>query len=120
MFLSCRRIFIAEYKVDMRKSFDGLYAEARRHGVRLFDGEAMVFVGSSKRLVKAICADTTGLIVFAKRFTKQCLKTRVAFLTDPTVKIITRAELEMLFEGKDYEVRRQPLGWLPAGRDLQT
>ena len=38
MFLSCRKILIAQYVVDMRKSFDGLYAEARRHGVRLWDG----------------------------------------------------------------------------------
>jgi transposase len=122
MFLSCRRIFIAQYKVDMRKSFDGLYVEARRHGVKLLEGEAMVFVGGNKRIIKAICADTTGLIIVAKRFSKQCMKTRLAFLSDPSVLVITRAELEMLFEGKDYEVKRQPLAWLPVGRerDLQT
>ena len=120
MVLSCRRILIAQYRVDMRKSFDGLFSEARRNGVRLSEGEAMVFVGGNKRLVKVICADPTGLIILAKRFSKQCLKTRVAFLTNPAIKAITRAELEMLFEGKDYEVKRQPLPWLSSARDLRN
>ena len=74
----------------------------------------LVFVGRNKRLVKVLGADATGLIVVAKRFTEQCLKTRLAFLTSLEVKSITRAEFEMLFEGKDYEVYREPRGWLPT------
>lgn len=117
MLFACRRMIIAQYKVDMRKSFDGLFAEARRHGVSLHDGDAMVFVGGSKRLVKAIFADRTGLIIVAKRFSKQCLKTRVNFLVDPAIKTITRAEFSMLLEGNDYQVKRQPLGWRSDCRD---
>lgn len=110
---SFHKLFIAEYAVDMRKSFDGLSAEARRQGVDLDAGEAMVFVGRSKRIVKVLAADTTGVILIAKRFSMQALKTRVRFLVDPSVRVISPAELSMLLEGKDYEVKRQPRGWSP-------
>lgn len=108
------KLFIAEYAVDMRKSFDGLSAEARRHGVDLDAGEAMVFVGKSKRIVKVLAADATGVIMVAKRFSLQALKTRVRFLVDPSISVISPAELAMLLEGKDYEVKRQPKGWCPT------
>jgi hypothetical protein len=108
---SFHKLFIAEYAVDMRKSFDGLSAEARRQGVDLDAGEAMVFVGRSKRIVKVLAADATGVILIAKRFSMQALKTRIRFLVDPSIRIISPAELSMLLEGKDYEVKRQPKGW---------
>lgn len=115
MITAFRKIFIAEYSVDMRKSFDGLCIEAKRHHVQLWEGECLAFVGKNKRIVKILCADPTGIIIIAKKFTNQCIKTKLRFLIDPSIKSISKAEMEMLLEGKDFEVKRQPLGWEPFG-----
>jgi hypothetical protein len=93
----------------MRKSFDGLFAEARRQNVQLLNGEGIVFVGENKRLMKILYDDGTGLVIVAKRFSHQCMRTRLRFLSDASIKSITRADVAMLMEGKDYEVKRQPL-----------
>ncbi len=114
MHIAWNKIYIAEYSVDMRKGFDALYSEAQHHGVNIWCNEAIIFVGRGKRLIKILSADKTGMVLFCKKFSNDAAKTRLQFLDDKQVRSVTRADLAMLWEGIDYEVKRVPVGWQPS------
>lgn len=105
-----RTIFVAQYRVDMRKGHDGLFAEARRHGLDPFRGDIVVFPSRCRRRIKTLYADATGLWVSYKRFSADSIKTQLVFLADPSVARISPAEFAMLVEGNRFEVSKRPLG----------
>ena len=41
--VTLRRVLLAEHRVDFRKRFDGLLAEAYRVGAQPYDGDCIVF-----------------------------------------------------------------------------
>lgn len=65
------RIFVAVEPIDMRKSFNGLYAAVQ--GVLSQDvltGHLFLFTNRLKNRAKAIYWDGTGLVIYAKRLEK--------------------------------------------------
>jgi hypothetical protein len=106
-----RRILVAQYRVDMRKGHDGLFAEARSHGLDPFRGDVIVFPSRCRRRIKTLYADSTGLWVSYKRFSADTVKTALVFLDDPAVAQVTPAEFAMLIEGNKYDISRRPEPW---------
>ena len=108
IFSNCRsRIWLAQHRVDFRKQHQGLLAESYKMCLDPFKGDVVIFVGKNRRRIKVLFADATGLLVTAKVFTLEAMKTQLQFLTEPSCKSITRAELEMLIEGSKYTVEKK-------------
>jgi transposase len=62
------RVFVYEYPVDMRKSFDGLHAIASQVSQEdALSGLLFLFVNRSKTIMKILFWDRTGWCVVAKR-----------------------------------------------------
>jgi hypothetical protein len=72
-----------------------------------FAGDVVIFIGRHRRRIKVLYADPTGLWVSAKIFTMEAIKTELKFLTEPSCKIITQAELAMVMEGSRYTVEKK-------------
>lgn len=67
-FSTSLRIFAGLEPVDMRKSFNGLYATVKNHlGRDPIDGAVYLFANKRRTLVKIIYWDGTGIWVLAKR-----------------------------------------------------
>ena len=101
------RIWLAEHRVDFRKQHQGLLAESYKMCLDPFKGDVVIFVGKNRRRIKVLYADSTGLLLTAKVFTLEAMKTELRFLAEPSCKSITQAELEMLIEGARYTVEKK-------------
>jgi transposase len=101
------RIWLARHRVDFRKQHDGLLAEAYRVNLDPFAGDVVIFIGRNRRRIKVLYADGTGLWVSAKRFTLEAMKTKLAFLLEPSCESITAAELAMILEGSSYTLGKK-------------
>ena len=65
---SGHRVFVFNEYTDMRSGFDKLSMLIReKMGSRLVDGDLFLFVGRSRKRIKGLCYDGTGLILIAKR-----------------------------------------------------
>lgn len=101
------KIWLAQHRVDFRKHHQGLLAEAYKMNLDPFSGDVVIFVGRHRRRIKVLYADPTGLWVSAKIFTMEAIKTKLKFLSEPSCKIITQAELAMVMEGSRYTVEKK-------------
>ena len=83
MMLTDRRskIWLARHIVDFRNQHQGLLAEAYKMGLDPFAGDVVIFVGRTRRRIKVLYADTTGLWVSAKTFAVEASKTKLQFLS---------------------------------------
>ena len=67
------KVYVALEPCDMRKSFNTLAALARNHlGLDPLSGAAFLFTNKSRRLIKILYFDGTGLWVAANRHAPQC------------------------------------------------
>jgi transposase len=86
------RVFVYEYPVDMRKSFDGLHAIASQVSQEdALSGLLFLFVNRSKTIMKLLFWDRTGWCVVAKRLERGRFEVSKNFLN--------HRELELLFDG---------------------
>jgi transposase len=102
-----QRIWLAQHRVDFRKQHGGLLAEAYKMGLDPFSGDVIIFVGRSRRMLKVLYADPTGLRLMAKLFTLETMKTRFKFIENTLAKDITQAELSLLLEGSRYVIEKK-------------
>jgi len=109
-----QKIWLAQYKVDFRKGHTGLLAETRKHNLNLWDGDVAVFVSKCRKRVKVLYADSTGLWLSYKQFSADTLKTDLKFLSEPSIKSISTAELSILLEGSRGFVDKKALTWQPS------
>ena len=109
-----RKIFLSLGRVDFRKGHDGLLAEARRLNVEPWHGEAIIFISRCRTRIKILYSDNTGLWLSYKRFELGTLKTKFRFLNDTLCNEITLAELSMLIEGNDFQIKKRAKTWRPA------
>jgi transposase len=62
------RVFVYSEYVDMRSGFERLsFVVREKMRQNLLEGDLFVFLGKSRKLLKLICFDGTGLLLIAKR-----------------------------------------------------
>jgi transposase len=69
-FPSAIKIRLAVGPVDMRKHFNGLWAEAQRLGEQPRDGALLLFTNSERTRLKLLYWDGTGVNIVSKRLEK--------------------------------------------------
>lgn len=105
--VTIRRLFMAQHRVDFRKQFNGLLAEARRLGANPYDGDCVVFTKRDRTQLRALVGDHMGLYLVNRRFEGGRLRTLLAFAERPTARSVTPAELSLLLEGATFTVHRR-------------
>jgi transposase len=109
-----RQVCVWAYReaVDMRKSFDGLFALVRDQLHRdVLSGDMFLFMGRNRRRAKVLLWDGTGLCVYAKRLEKGRF-TPLWSLPDHEALQMTVTELQLFLEGTEL-VGRWPLSPTP-------
>jgi transposase len=108
--------------IDMRKSFDTLaLLVSKELGRDVLDGELFVFVGKTRRRVKVLYFDGTGLCLLAKRLEKGRFPAPWQLRPEGAMQLTT-TELSLLLEGSEL-VGRVPLSpepWSPPGRSARA
>jgi hypothetical protein len=113
-----RRVFLAQHRVDFRRRFDGLLAEALLLGADPYDGDCVLFVKRDHTQLRAIVGDAVGLYLICRRFEGGRLRDVAAFARDPHATEISTAELSLLLEGASFTVHRRAAAW--RQRDLHA
>jgi hypothetical protein len=110
-----RRVFLARHRVDFRKRFDGLLAEALQLGADPYDGDCVLFVKRDHTQLRAVVGDGVGLYLICRRFEGGCLRDLPAFVAQPGAAEISTAELSLLLEGASFTVHRRAPAWRGPG-----
>ena len=106
-----RRVLVAQHRADFRKRFDGLLGESYRLGADPYAGDCVVFLKGDHTQLRALIGDKLGLYLVCRRFEGGSLRASFTFAQDPLCKIITQAELSLLFEGASFTVHRRVKEW---------
>ena len=109
--VTVRRLLLAEHRVDFRKAFDGLLAEAYRLGAQPYDGDCVVFVKKDRTQIRALVGDSFGLYLVSRRFEGGRLRLLLEFAEHPGAKTISAGELSLLFEGSSFTVHKRAKAW---------
>lgn len=98
------KIFAATGPVDLRKSFDTLFAYCRDIiEMDPMSGFMFVFINKNRDRIKSLVWDGTGLVLLCKRLEKGRF-TRLNTLMGKTIEM-TSSEFALLFEGADLSKR---------------
>ncbi len=106
-----RRVFLARHRVDFRKRFDGLLAEALQLGADPYDGDCVLFIKRDRTQLRAVVGDGVGLYLICRRFEGGRLGNLAAFTTQPGATEISTAELSLLLEGASFTVHQRAPAW---------
>ncbi len=106
-----RDLLLVEHRVDFRKGFDGLLAEAYRVGSKPYDGDCVVFVKKDKTQLRALVGDALGLYLVSRRFEGGRLSTVLKFADAPGTRPISTGELSLLLEGASFTVHKRARAW---------
>jgi hypothetical protein len=112
-----RRVFLARHRVDFRKRFDGLLAEALQLGADPYDGDCVLFIKRDHTQLRAVVGDGVGLYLICRRFEGGRLRNLAAFAPQPGAAEISTAELSLLLEGASFTVHQRAPAW--RGQDAQ-
>lgn len=112
--VTVRRVLLAEHRVDFRKRFDGLLAEAYRVGAQPYDGDCIVFIKKDRTQIRALVGDRYGLYLVSRRFEGGCLRSMLEFAKQPDARTISAGELSLLLEGSSFTVHKRAKPWRPA------
>ena len=98
------KVYAATGPVDLRKSFDALYAYVRDALKKdPMSGHVFVFINRKRDRLKALLWDGSGLIVIAKRLEDRKFTQLNSLMGDEIS--MTSAEFALLFEGADLSRR---------------
>jgi len=106
-----RRVFLARHRVDFRKRFDGLLAEALQLGADPYDGDCVLFVKRDHTQLRAVVGDGVGLYLICRRFEGGRLRNLADFAAQPGAAEISTAELSLLLEGASFTVHQRARAW---------
>ena len=87
---------LARHRVDFRKRFDGLLAEAFQRRADLYDGDCVLFVKRDHTQLRAVVGDGVGLYLICRRFEGGRLRNLAAFAPQPGAAEISTGELSLL------------------------
>lgn len=84
-------------------------------GHRVLDGDTFVFIGRTRKRVKVLWWDGTGLCVLSKRLDKGCYIAPWLRREEGALEL-SRAELALLLEGCEVvgRIKLSPEPWLPG------
>ena len=98
------KVFAATKAVDLRMSYDTLFAYCRDHIKKdPLSGHVFLFMNKNRNRLKAIFWDGTGLVLICKRL-EQGRFTRLNQLQGETIQM-TASEFALLLEGTDLNRR---------------
>ena len=98
---STARIYLYVQNVDMRRSFDGLYAIVQSEFTRdIRLGDYFMFLNKRRDRIKIIWWDRDGLAIFMKRLEAGTFQ-RLDHASDGKSLLIDQAQLTMLLSGID-------------------
>jgi len=117
--VTIRRVLFAKHRVDFRKHWDGLLAEAYRLGANPYDGDCVLFVKRDHTQLRALLGDAIGLYLVSRRFEGGRLRSLLTFAEQPACSTITTAELSMLLEGASFTVHKRARAWR-SGREIRS
>ena len=109
--VTIHRVFLARHRVDFRRRFDGLLAEAFQLGADPYNGDCVLFVKKDHTQLRAIVGDGVGLYLICRRFEGGRLRTLAAFAQHASANEITTAELSLLLEGARFTVHQRARVW---------
>ncbi len=112
-----RRVFLARHRVDFRKRFDGLLAEAFQLGADPYDGDCVLFIKGDHTQLRAVVGDGVGLYLICRRFEGGRLRNLAAFAPQPGAAEISTGELSLLLEGASFTVHQRARNW--RGREVR-
>ena len=104
-------MYLARHRVDFRKRFNGLLAEAYQLGANPYRGDCVLFVKRDHRQLRAVVGDAVGLYLISRRFEGGRLRQLLEFAAEPCAATITTAELSLLLEGATFTVHRRARAW---------
>jgi len=109
--VTVRRVLLAEHRVDFRRRFDGLLAEAYRFGAQPYEGDCIVFIKRDRTQIRALVGDRFGLYLVCRRFEGGCLRSLLKFAEHPGAHTISTGELSLLLEGSSFTVHKRAKPW---------
>ena len=112
--VTVRRVLFAEHRVDFRKQFDGLLAEAYRIGAQPYDGDCVVFIKKDRTQIRALVGDRFGLYLVYRRFEGGRLRALLELAEQPNARTISTGELSLLLEGSSFTVHKRAKPWRSA------
>ena len=112
-----RRVFFARHRIDFRKRYDGLLAEAFQLGADPYDGDCVLFVKGDHTQLRAIVGDGVGVYLICRRFEGGRLSNLAAFAPERCAAEISTAELSLLLEGASFTVHQRAKAW--RGQDAR-
>jgi len=116
---SVRGVFLCEYRVDFRKQFNGLLAEAYRIGAVPYDGDCVVFIKRDRTQIRVLVGDRYGLYLVSRRFEGGRLRAVLPFAAEPSAKTVTTGELSLLLEGSSFTVHQRAKAWRTTGQETR-
>jgi len=98
------RVFLYGQPVDMRRSYDGLYAIAR-HGMQAapLAGHLFAFINRRATQIKVLCFDRTGWCVWTKRLEQGASASDSVRMSTREIDV---TQLKLLLEGIEVTRRR--------------
>lgn len=112
--VTMRRVLLVQHRVDFRRGFNGLLAEAYRVGANPYDGDCVVFIRRDHTQIRALVGDGCGLYLVSRRFEGGRLATLLKFAEEPSTKGVSTGELSLLLEGSSFTVHKRAKAWRPA------
>lgn len=117
--VTVRRVLLAEHRVDFRKGFNGLLAEAYGLGAQPYDGDCVAFVKKDRTQLRALVGDTYGLYMISRRFEGGRMRALLEFADRPGSRTVSTGELSLLLEGSDFTVHTRAKSWRGATQGRQ-
>lgn len=105
--VTVKRVLFANHRVDFRKGFDGLLAEAYRIGARPYEGDCVVFLKKDRTQLRSLVGDRFGLYLVCRRFEGGRLRLLLEFAELPSTSTISTGELSLLLEGSTFTVHKR-------------
>jgi hypothetical protein len=112
--VNVRRVLLIEHRVDFRKHFNGLLAEAYRVGANPYGGDCVVFIKKDRTQIRALVGDGYGLYLVSRRFEGGRLRALLEFAKEPSTRAISTGELSLLLEGASFTVHQKAKPWRAA------
>jgi hypothetical protein len=101
-----KRVFVMRSPVDFRKGAASLTALAYKHGLDPYKGDCLISLARHLHSVKVLCGDEIGVWLLERRYEGGRLLSPWQFLANPSLTEITVAQLTMLLEGTNFEVKK--------------